>query len=262
MNNPSLLILGSGASLGVPVVGCSCEVCKSSNTKNKRLRPSALLKIAGKQILIDCGPDVRQQLLRAEVKKIDGIILTHAHYDHVEGVDEMRAFSIIDKRSTPFLMSEETLEDLKRRFAYIFEHQQNDVIITARMSIDLFKSKRGHTHFCGIPIQYCTFSQMGMSIQGLRIGNLAYISDIKEYPDTIFDDLKGVETLVLSALRHTESKMHLSVDEAVAFFKRTGAKQCWLTHISHDLDHEKTNQYLPENVRLAYDDLLIDFSYG
>lgn len=255
----SLQFLGTGGSLGVPVMACGCEVCLSSDPKNKRLRPSVLVQVNGRKILIDCGPDVRQQFLRLGVDAIDGMILTHAHYDHVEGLDEMRAICMKSGHSIPMLLSEETLEDIKRRFNYIFQYQDSKTILVTRLALEVFPDKRGVQHFCGVPIKYFTYEQAGMSTQGIRFGSIAYVSDIKKYPETIFQDLEGVDTLILSALRFTDSIMHFSVDEALAFAKRVGAKKTWLTHISHDLDHEKTNRYLPENVRMAYDGLQLEF---
>lgn len=255
----TLHFLGSGGSLGVPMMGCSCEVCTSKDPKNNRLRPSVLINVAGKKLLVDCGPDVRQQFLRVGLDAIDGIILTHAHYDHIEGIDEMRALSIKTGSPTPMLMSTETEADLKKRFGYIFEYQRSNTVITTQMAIELFPSRRGSIEFCGIPISYFTYEQAGMFAQGLRFGSIAYVSDIKKYPESIFEDLKGVETLIVSALRFTDSMMHFTVDEALAFSKRVGAKKTWFTHICHDLEHEKTNRYLPENVRMAYDGLQLEF---
>lgn len=260
MTSYSFLFLGSGASLGVPVIGCSCAVCRSDNPKNKRLRPSGIIRSGDKQILVDCGPDVRSQLLREGISSLDGVILTHAHYDHVEGIDELRALSIIQKAQMPFLMSKETLEDLQRRFHYIFEHQESKVVITTRLNIELFEGERGEKEFVGLPIKHFTFQQAGMQVQGLRIGTFAYVSDIKVYPETIFEELEGVEILILSALRFQDSRMHFTIDEALAFAERVGAAKTYLTHVAHELDHDQTNAKLPKNVQLAYDGLSIDFN--
>lgn len=254
-------VLGSGASMGIPVMGCSCSVCISSNPKNKRLRPSILIKAGGKNVLVDCGPDLRQQFLNYQIMGIDGLVITHAHYDHVEGLDELRALSMVGGKFTPCLLSRETLNDLHRRFYYIFENQHSEIIMTSRLNLQQFDAKRGRIDFCGLPFKYFTYEQMGMEVQGIRLGNMAYVSDIKNYPETIFEDLKGVDILILSALRHSESRMHFTVDDAVTFALKSGVKHCWLTHIAHDLDHEKTNQNLPKNVQLAYDGQLIEFNY-
>lgn len=251
--------LGSGASLGVPVMGCSCDVCRSTNPKNKRLRPSALIQYDGKRILLDCGPDIRQQAIQLGLEDIDGLILTHTHYDHVEGLDELRAFTLKHRRFLPCLLSRESLDELKSRFYYIFEHQKSEQIIITKLDWTTLPEKRGEIDFLGATIKYFTFEQMKMPVQGIRIGNLSYVSDIKTYPESIFEDLAGTETLVISALRYTDSLMHLTVDEAVAFARRVGAKKTWLTHISHDLDHEKTNAYLPDDIQLSYDGLKLEF---
>ncbi len=253
-----LLFLGSGASLGVPVITCECDVCKSNNVNNKRLRPSVLLAIAEQKILIDCGPDFRQQALKHEITHLDGVIFTHPHYDHIEGIDELRIFAIKQHQTLPCLLSKSTEADLRERFAYIFRENPKH-IVTTQLGLQQLQNERGEVDFIGNKIQYFTFEQSHMPVNGFRFGDLAYASDLKIYPETIFEDLKGVKTLIISALRYEPSHIHLSVDEAVEFAQRVGAEKTWLTHISHELDHEKTNTYLPENVRLAYDGLTIDF---
>jgi len=240
-------------------MGCSCDVCRSSNPKNKRMRPSALITVGGKRILLDCGPDIRNQALAIELEDIDGLILTHTHYDHVEGLDELRAFTIKHKRYLPALMSEESLAELKSRFYYIFKYQTSNDIIITRLDIKTFPEKRGEVDFLGNKIRYFSFDQIGMQVQGIRLGNLSYVSDIKNYPESIFEDLKGTETLIISALRFTDSLMHLTVDQAIEFSRKVGAKETWLTHISHDLDHDRTNAYLPEGIKLSYDGLELNF---
>jgi phosphoribosyl 1,2-cyclic phosphate phosphodiesterase len=251
------IFLGTGGSLGVPMVGCPCEVCKSDNEHNKRLRPSALVIMNDKKFLIDAGPDFRTQMLRQEVKTIDGVLFTHPHHDHTSGVDELRIFYIWNQHPLPTLLSEVTEEDIRRRYPYMFKEEGEH--LTSKLDFQILKNDRGMVDFVGVPIRYLTYYQGKMPVNGFCFGNLAYISDIRQYPDTIFGDLRGIQTLVVSALRFAPSPLHFSVDEAVEFAKRVGAKQAWFTHIAHDLDHEKTNAYLPSNMRLAYDGLEIDF---
>lgn len=257
MNKGTFLFLGSGGSLGIPVVGCDCEVCRSHSPHNHRLRPSGLIRVAGKRIMVDCGPDFREQALRYHINTLDGLILTHSHNDHVAGIDELRIYSMRNHQPLPCLLSQETADDIKKRYFYIFEKSSIPNKVTARLDLQQFPSDRGEVNFLGQKIKYVTYEQCGMGVNGFVIGNLAYMSDIKIYPETIFEDIQGVDQLIISALRFTPSDFHFTVDEAIDFSKKVGAKKTWLTHIAHELDHEKTNAYLPANIQLAYDGLEI-----
>jgi phosphoribosyl 1,2-cyclic phosphate phosphodiesterase len=224
------------------------------------LRTSLLLNIHGRQILIDSGPDFRQQALQCGLQTLDGVIYTHAHHDHSAGLDELRIFNLRSHHPTPCLMSKHTLKELKTLFHYIFKNDDPyGTQQTTHIKVELFPSLQGSVNFQGLEVRYITYMQGSMEVNGLRFGNMAYITDIKEYSDAIFDELEGVEILILSALRFTPSKLHLSVDEAVDFAQRVGAKHTWLTHIAHDLDHEKVNSYLPLHIRMGYDGLELPF---
>lgn len=255
-----LLFLGTGGSMGIPVMGCECDVCLSDLPENKRFRPSALLKVDQKWFLLDAGPELRLQALKFGVNHLDGVLFTHSHHDHTAGIDDLRAFSFRNKKQLPALLSKETAIDLKTRYHYLFNENISAERISTRIKMHILESTRGEVVFEDIPIRYVTYEQAGMQVNGFMIGNVAYFSDIRLYPESIFEDLKGVKTLILSALRYTNSPCHFSVDEAVDFAKKAGVEKTWLTHISHDLDHEKTNAYLPPHVRMAYDGLEIDFT--
>jgi len=256
----SFLFTGSGGSLGVPVIGCSCAVCRSSNPKNRRMRASGLVTLREKKILLDCGPDFRRQALEYGITHLDGVVLTHAHNDHIAGLDELRAYLIPKKEGgMPCLASQETAEELRRRFGYIFDNANPEKRLLPKIYLEQLEGERGEAPFQGVSIRYMTFRQAGMKVNGFRFGSFAYLSDMHDYPETIFEDLKGVETLVLSALRYTPSRLHLSVDEAADFGRRAGAKITYLTHIAHDLEHEHTDAYLPDSVRVAYDGLEVPF---
>lgn len=248
--------------MGVPVIGCPCAVCTSPLAVNKRLRTSALVSVAGKELLIDAGPDFRLQALRYGISALDGLLLTHSHQDHIGGIDELRALHLRSKQPLPCLLSHVTLHHLKSSFHYIFKVDPLYPALLTRFDLHLLPEKRGAIEFAGLSLNYCTFHQLGLEVNGYRIGDLAYISDIREYPDTIFEDLAGVNNLVLSALRTQSSPMHFTIDEAVSFAKRVGAKQTWLTHLAHEIEHEKTNAYLPQEVRLAYDGLSFNFEWS
>lgn len=255
-----LLFLGTGGSLGVPVVGCTCPICKSDNPRNKRLRTAAFLKVGGRHFFIDVGPDFRYQALRSHIDHVDGIIFTHSHYDHVGGFDDLRPFYYKKQQPLVALASKATAEDIKMRFDYIFKEGHPYEKFTPRLEFHYLPSAlHGEINFLGVPFRYVTYEQGHTPVNGFCAGSIAYLTDIHEYDPSIFDHLKGIETLVLSALRFTPSPLHLSLDEAVEFSLKVGAKQVWFTHISHDVDHEKANAYLPSNIQLAYDGLEIDF---
>lgn len=258
-DHAKLLFLGSGASMGIPVVGCSCKVCTSESPCNQRLRPSVLLTIGNTILLIDAGPDFRRQALHYKINSLDGLILTHAHHDHTAGLDELRVYYMRKKKPMPCLMSAETALDLRSRYYYIFDDTMTNKL-TTRIHVQLLEGDRGKTTFDGVKLSYFSFLQGGMTVNGFRFGNMAYLTDVKEYPETIFEDLKGVEILILNALSFHSTPFHLSVDEVVAFANRVEAKQTWITHISHELDHEETNAYLPPHVRMSYDGLELHFS--
>ena len=259
MTKGQFLFLGTGGSMGIPVIGCHCAVCSSSSRFNKRLRPSALITTSDKQLLIDCSPDFRYQALTHGLSHLDGVVITHAHHDHTGGIDDLRVLYMRQKAPLPCLLSQATADDLKERFSYIFQHGGDYEKLIARFDLEILKGERGKVNFQDVEIGYMTYTQGGMPVNGYRFGNLAFVSDIRQYPETIFEDLKNVKILIVSALRFTPSPLHFNVDEAIEFAQRVGADHTWLTHIAHELDHEKTNSYLPSNIQLAYDGLSFEF---
>jgi phosphoribosyl 1,2-cyclic phosphate phosphodiesterase len=255
----SFLFYGTGGSTGIPVIGCDCAVCRSDSPCNKRLRPSGLLTVGDRRLLIDCGPDFREQALRYDLSHLDGVILTHTHYDHIGGIDELRIFFFRYEEPLSCLLSKSSLKELQSRLHYMFAKRSHGNNIPVQLDFQLLSEARGVMEFRDIPLSYVTYRQGGMLVNGYRFGNFAYITDISDYPESIFDDLSGCETLVVSALRHSPSHVHFTLDEAVAFARRVGAKRTWFNHISHELDHEETNEQLPPDVQLAYDGLTIEF---
>lgn len=246
----SALFIGSGSSLGVPVIGCHCAVCTSKDPKNNRTRSSLIIEWEGKRFLIDSGPDLRLQALRSGISQLDGVLLTHAHHDHTAGLDDLRLLPIKNKQDLPCLMSKETAEDIESRFHYLLKSKE-----AHKIRLEILPADRGEVSFAGVSIRYFTYMQQEMKVQGFRFGSFAYLTDIKTFTDQIFEELKGVETLVLSALRFTPSPMHLTVDDAIDFVSKVSPSRAYLTHIAHELDHEKTNAYLPPNMKLAFDGL-------
>ena len=255
-----LLFLGTGASVGVPMIGCPCAVCHSPSPFNHRLRPSALIEIGNKRFLIDVGPDFRQQALQYGIDYLDGVLLTHAHYDHTAGLDDLRPLCFRRKYPLPFLLSQATAEEIERRYDYLFHttaYPQDNGL--PRFNLHRLTEERGEVEFEGINWQYVSYWQGGMLVKGFRVGQLAYLTDIYDFPHTLFDDLQGVEILVISALRHDKSPIHFSIEEAVTFAQQLQARETWLIHLSHNLEYEATNALLPPNVRLAYDGLTLTF---
>lgn len=163
----------------------------------------------------------------------------------------------MNKAPVPCLALKQTAEELKSRFSFMFKPQQGEIPSKGRIRLEILNEMQGLTEFLGIPLQFFSYSQGGMPVMGIRIGSFAYITDIKEYSEEIFQYLEGVETLVVSALRFTPSRMHFSVDEAIDFIQKINPKKAFLTHIGHELDHEKTNAYLPVSIQLAYDGLKV-----
>ncbi len=241
--------------MGTPVVTCKCRVCLSQDRRNHRLRPSGLLKVDGKQILFDAGPDFREQALRYGIDQLDGVVLTHGHYDHIAGLDDLRVFYFLKKQTLPCLLSRSTYDDLKMKSSYFFEGSGDDVVGAPRFQFKVFDTEEGDLIFNNLPWAIVSYVQNKMQVTGYRIGNFAYIMDLKEYSPTIFQKLKGVEVLVLSGLRERPSPAHLTLDEALEFSRKVGAQQTWFSHVSHELDHEEANRRLPQEAQLAYDGL-------
>ncbi|MCB1149197.1 MAG: MBL fold metallo-hydrolase, partial [Chlamydiia bacterium] len=240
--------------------GCDCPVCISNDPKDKRFRSAALLEFGGKNVLIDVGPDIRSQALSIGLKQLDGVLFTHAHQDHVGGIDDLRAFFIRRKEPLPVYLSYETLEDLKERFGYIFIPDRKALTLIPRLEVITFDADCGTFEILGMKARYFTYSQVGMKVQGFRFGDLGYVSDIKEHPESLYTELNGVHNLVVSALRFDENPIHFTVEEAIAFGRKVGAREVYLTHTAHELGYAETEAKLPENVHMAYDGLTLEFS--
>ena len=244
------LFLGTGASAGVPVIGCKCSVCKGNDFRNNRLRASGLLKIEELKFLIDVSPDIRFVALKYEINGIDGVFLSHPHEDHIGGMNDLRSYSFFNKdKLMPLVLSVTTDEVLRIRFGYLLDRFDRIVL----------KEKQGELIVDGVKVRYFSYSQQNLLVNGFRFDKFAYLTDIKEYPDSIFEDLAGVETLVLGAINENESRMHFSISEACAFKEKIkSVKKCYLTHLSHEVDYETISKRLPNGILLAYDGLEID----
>ena len=255
----TFIFLGTGGSKGVPLIGCRCLICLSASPFNKRWRASGLIRLEQKTFLIDVGPDFRTQALHFGISKLDGVVLTHTHFDHIAGLDDLRALCFWQKDKIPCLVSQDTLNELKVRYHYLMQPHEGCGIPYARLSFQVVAEDFGRALFQGQEWRHVSYFQSGMKVTGYVVGDLAYISDIREYSEEVTRSLSGVKTLILGALRYAPSKGHFTIEEAIAFARRVGAEQTYLTHIGHELDHEETNQKLPPDIRLGYDGLEIFF---
>lgn len=258
-NSGRLILLGTGSSMGVPVVGCECQVCQSNHPKNIRNRCCALIEFNDKTFLVDCGPDFHRQGLKHHITSLDGVIFTHAHFDHIAGIDELRLYFFRRQAPLPALALESTYQDLQTRFAYLFKKPEKKESVAAQFDFTQLCSSRGQIDFEGLPLQFFSFHQGSMEVMGFRLGSLAYVCDIKTYPASLVKDLQGVETLVLSALRRRSSHVHFSIDQALEFADQLGVSELYLTHLDHEVDFEKEQENLPEGRFLAYDDQVLNF---
>jgi phosphoribosyl 1,2-cyclic phosphate phosphodiesterase len=249
------LFLGTGGSSGIPMIGCDCDVCRSVSPFNKRLRSAGLIRIEEKNFLIDVGPDFRTQALHFNIKHLTGVLLTHAHADHIAGIDDLRAYYFLKKKKVPCVLSQETFEEVKQRYHYLLNPVASGKSFSAQIDFQILPEDFGNFELEGVHFGYFSYFQAEMKVTGFRIGNFAYVSDIRLYSEQVIDALKGIDILVLSALRHEPTHMHFSIEEAVAFSRRTTAKMTYLTHIAHDLEYAATNAILPPDVRMSYDGL-------
>lgn len=257
MKNNTIVFLGTGASVGVPVIGCQCRVCTSPLSQNKRLRPSLFFAVQNKRFLIDVGPDFRLQALKYHIDAIDGILLTHPHFDHVAGIPELLPLCFKREKPIPFLLSPETAHEILHKFDYLFLPSKKKTF-----DLELLPNKRGEAFFQEVPFSYFTYEQQNVLVNGFRLGSFAYVSDIRSFEPSIFNELNGVETLIISALRTHPSLAHFSIEEALYFCHKAGVANAWITHISHDLEHFETNAALSSHIQLAYDGLEIPFSFN
>ncbi|MFN2312299.1 MAG: MBL fold metallo-hydrolase [Spirochaetia bacterium] len=245
--------LGTGTSNGVPVIGCECAVCRSQNPRNKRSRASILVEFQGARVLVDAGPDLRQQALAAELSTIDAVLFTHGHADHTHGIDDLRVFTW--ERPLPAYGSEYTMAGLRRTFAYIMDPEhwtagrpqvESHVLNGEAVAV-------GDARVLPIPIMHGK-----RRIYGYRFGRFAYLTDCSAIPDESYGLLEGVDVVVLDALRRRAHPTHFTVDEAVAEARRLGVSQAYLTHMCHDLDHDELAASLPPEIQPAYDGLEIE----
>lgn len=245
--------LGTGTSHGIPMIACDCAVCRSDDPRNKRTRASALVEVDGASLLIDTPPDFRAQVLRENIRRIDAILFTHAHSDHVFGLDDVRRFNDLSGTVMPCYGSEQTLRTIRRAFQYVFVPTQ---VGGGKPALDLIPVRAPFTAN-GTAITPVQVLHGKLKVLGYRIGDFAYVTDVSCIPDTSMELLRGLDVLVLGVLRPLPHETHFSVDEGLGVVEALRPKSAYFTHIAHKLDHEATNAGLPPHVRLAYDGLQI-----
>jgi phosphoribosyl 1,2-cyclic phosphate phosphodiesterase len=250
-----LTVLGSGTSMGVPTIGCTCGVCTSSDPRDYRTRPSIMVEYASRCVLIDTTPDFRQQAIREHITRIDAIVYTHSHADHVLGLDDVRPLSFRNPEKIPLYAHPETAEAMEQIFRYIFDaNYKYGAIARVQMnringSLDLFGAK----------FEPITVLHGDAEIQGYRFGSAAYLTDFSAIPPESMDRLRGLDILFLDALRHKPHPTHSTVANSLKLVEELKPQRAFFTHISHDLPHEETNRNLPGHVRLAHDGLKLEF---
>jgi phosphoribosyl 1,2-cyclic phosphate phosphodiesterase len=252
-----ITVLGSGTSSGVPTIGCTCAVCHSTDPRDNRLRPSILIAHNSQNIVIDSTPDFRTQALRAGIERLDALVYTHAHADHIFGLDDVRPFNYRHKRNIPIYAHQPTFDVIRRVFDYVFAdrlHPPNtnipklDVNIVAEEPFDV----------CGLRFEPIPILHGEALIHGYRVGNVAYLTDHSHIPPASMERLQGLDILFLDALRHKPHPTHSTVEQSVATALELGAKRTFLTHICHDLPHAETEASLPPGIFMAYDGLTLE----
>jgi len=253
--------LGTGPSFGVPVVTCDCRVCSSPDTRNRRLRASLLLNWTNddgeeSRILVDTATDLRQQALRVCLDRVDAVLYTHHHADHVLGLDELRIFSFVHGISIPLYGRLETMNAIRHTFEYAFGDNAHGV---PRIDVNPIDST---FHLRGVEVIPIPVLHDRLTISGYRIGNFAYVTDCSEIPEASAEMLQGVDILVIGALKRDTHPKHFSLGEALFEIDRLKAGSAYLTHLSHEFDHEELEKELPDNVHVAYDGLVLEAVEG
>jgi len=249
-------LLGTGTSTGVPVVTCDCAVCRSDDPRNRRMRPGIRVDLAEGTAVVDTSPDFRDQALRFGIERVDAVLYTHPHADHVFGLDDLRVYNFRQRAAIPCFGSERTIGRLRQIFSYVFEEGQEGGgkpkldLIAVREPFDLLGEQ-----VVPIPVWHGE-----MEVFGYRIGPFAVVTDVSRIPDEGYAALDGVEVLVLSALRYTPHPTHYSIEQAIEVAGRIGARRTLFTHIAHEVDHGNLRVPLPAGVEIGYDGLVVDFA--
>nr|MBS0037984.1 MBL fold metallo-hydrolase [Saprospiraceae bacterium] len=250
-----LTFLGTGTSQGVPVIGCDCDVCKSENSRDKRLRTSALIRTPDQTLVIDVGPDFRQQMLREKVENIDAVLLTHEHNDHIIGLDDVRPYNFMQRKGIDIYGTERVMKEVKLRFPYVFDANP----YPGAPSVDIHLIKPFEEFFVkNMKILSLPVLHGSWPVMAFKMGPVVYITDARYIEDEVIDAVKGCEVLVLNTLRKKSHHSHLSLEQGIEMSQKIGAKSTYFTHISHTMgSHEVVTRELPDNIHLAYDGLKV-----
>ena len=251
----TLTVMGSGTSMGVPTIGCDCAVCHSADPHDRRTRPSILLEYAGKSVLIDTTPDFREQALREGLRRLDAVLYTHAHADHILGLDDVRPLSFDRPEKIPLYARTADGEVLQRVFRYIFDA---DYKFGGLARVEL-RAINGSFDLFGARFEPVKVIHGEAEILGFRFGQAAYLTDLSEIPEESYSKLTGLDILFLDALRHKPHPTHSTVENSLRIVERVKPRRAFFTHICHDLPHEATNAALPPHVRLSYDGMKLEF---
>jgi phosphoribosyl 1,2-cyclic phosphate phosphodiesterase len=255
MSQVDLLFLGTGTSAGVPMIGCHCEVCDSPDAADKRTRPSVIIRYNGMNVLVDTSPELRLQCVANRVDHIEAVVYTHAHADHIMGLDDLRRFNAVRNGPLDVWADEKTHQTLDRCFGYAFvEPDPSSKLFRPHLQRRFITGpfEIGGVRWTTIPLLHGT-----MPVLGFRVGRVAYCTDVSFIPEPSFELLKDLDVLVLDALQPKRHTTHFNLEEAVEHAQRIGAKETWFTHIAHGMGHAKTNATLPVNVQLARDGLVV-----
>jgi phosphoribosyl 1,2-cyclic phosphate phosphodiesterase len=249
-----ITFLGTGTSQGIPIINCSCPVCTSDDSRNKRFRTSITVQTDRTVFLIDTTPDFRTQLLRNPIPKLDGVIYTHAHADHIYGIDDLRRFNQLQKTRIPIYAGQPTLSRLIKTFDYAFGNGTLRLGLPNLTGIEI----DGPFYINDVLVKPIKLFHGKQEIFGFRIGNIAYCTDVSKIPEESYQLLENLEVLILGALRETSHPTHFSVDEAVEEARKIEAKQTYFVHMSHKIDHQSRQATLPSGMKFAYDGLVLD----
>ena len=250
-------LLGTGTSTGVPVIGCTCRVCRSSDPRDKRTRCACYIEANGLGILIDTGPDFRQQALREGIRRLDAVLYTHHHFDHVAGIDDLRPFFFENDRAIPCYAPPNTARALYRMYAYIFADGTYPGVPRLRLHAveGPFEVTSRYGDGGRVRVEPIEVLHGELPMYGYRIGRFAYLTDASRIPETSYERLRDLDVLVLDALRERPHPTHFSIDEAIRVARRIGARQTYFIHMTHDVLHAEVDARLPEGINLAYDGL-------
>jgi len=254
--NVEVVFLGTGTSHGVPMIGCDCDVCRSDDPRDHRTRPSIVVRFGGRSVLVDTAPELRLQCLRSEVRSIDAVLFTHAHADHVTGMDDLRRFNWLGGGPLDCYASVPTLKSIQNMFAYIFHDDPE--YPSYKPSLNLLPIHDDPVVLFGYPVIPLPLQHGPLPVLGFRFGPLAYCTDCNEVTDAALERMSDLDLLILDGLRKRPHPTHFNLEQAVEMAGRIGARRTLFTHIAHELGHARTNAELPDGMDLAYDGQIVN----